>query len=292
MPVDVRTIAIPNGETIGYRERAGGEIPLVLLHGNLSSSKHLDLVFEYLDDRYRLYAVDMRGFGESSYITPIDGLEDFATDLEQFAAELGLDSFHLGGWSTGGAVAMVFAAENPTMVRELLLVDSVSTRGYPIYELDENGEPTDRLLTTKEEIAETPRVQMFESGDRERLKEAMWETMVYTHNTPEQDRYEEYIEDSFTQRNLLDVYHALVHFNISDEATERAEGSGIASDIEAPTAVLHGDRDLIIPPETGRQIVADIGDNAEFIALEDSGHSPFVDDLEQLLEKMTTFIEA
>lgn len=292
MSVSMQTIEIANGETIGYREREGGDVPVVLLHGNLTSSKHFDVVFESMDDTYKLYAMDMRGFGESSYETPIDGLEDFAEDVALFIEELGLESFHLGGWSTGGAVAMVYAADHPESVRKLVLIDPVSTRGWPVYALDENGEPTDELLTTREELAENPLVQVHESGDPDALKEAMWETFVYTHNAPEDDRYEEYIADSFTQRNLVDVFYGLVNFNISDEPTEASAGTGQATEIAAPTLVLRGDRDLVITEEMARTTVEDIGDNAELVVLTDCGHSPFIDDLDQLLDEVTGFLEA
>lgn len=292
MAATLRSVDIPNGETIGYREREGGDVPVVLLHGNLTSSKHFDVVLESMDDRYKLYAMDMRGFGASSYETPVDGLEDFADDVALFVDELGVESFHLGGWSTGGAVSMVYAARQPDRVRKLVLIDPVGTRGWPIYALDENGEPTDELLTTRDALAGNPLVQILESGDRDAMREGMWETFVYTHNQPEPDRYDAYLEDTFTQRNLVDVFYGLVHFNISDEPTEAADGSGIAADIGAPTLVLRGDRDLVITQEMVETTVADIGDNAELVVLEDCGHSPFVDDLDGLLSEVTGFLEA
>lgn len=124
------------------------------------------------------------------------------------------------------------------------------------------------------------------------MREGMWETFVYTHNQPESNRYDEYLEDTFTHRNLVDVFYGLVHFNISDEPTEAAEGSGLAADVEAPTIVLRGDRDLVISQEMIETTVADIGDNAELVGLEDCAHSPFVDDLDGLLSGVTGFLES
>lgn len=291
MAVAVKTVDIPNGETIGYRERAGGDIPVVLLHANLTSSKHFDVVFEAMDERYKLYAMDMRGFGASSYRTPIEGVADFAADVAAFADAVGLDSFHLAGWSTGGAVALAFAAAYPDRIRKLVLIAPVGTRGCPVYALDEHGEPTDQLLTTREELAERPLVQILESGDRDAMRENLWERFVYTHNKPDPERYEEYIEDSFTQRNLVDVDYALVHFNISDESTETAEGTGEVARIEAPTLILLGDRDSDLGEELAQTTVADIGNNADLVVLSDCGHSPFIDDLDQFLNEVTDFLE-
>jgi pimeloyl-ACP methyl ester carboxylesterase len=104
------TVEVPTGETIGCRHRPG-DAPVVLLHGNMTSSKHWDLVLESMDDDFDLYAVDLRGFGESSYREPIDGIDDFAADVAGFVDAVGLDRFHLVGWS--GAVDRI---EAPTLV--------------------------------------------------------------------------------------------------------------------------------------------------------------------------------
>lgn len=294
MDGQLRTVEIPSGETIGYRTREGGEIPVLLLHGNMTSSRHWDLVFEEMDQAYDLYAMDMRGFGASSYDEPIDSLADFAADVAAFVDEVGLDSFHLVGWSTGGGVAMEYAAAHPDRVRKMVLVSPASTRGYPIYRKNESGQPTDEPLTTREEIAADP-VQVapvqhaYETEDREALR-TIWNSLIYTQNQPEPERYEAYLDDMLTQRNLVDVDYALAHFNVSTEANEYGEGSGHVESIEAPTLVVRGERDLVISAEMAKETVDDLGDVAEFVELPDAGHSPFVDDLDAVLTEIERFL--
>jgi pimeloyl-ACP methyl ester carboxylesterase len=296
MTVELHSVEFPNGETIGYREREGGTIPLLLLHGNQTSSKHWDVLLEAMDPEYKLYAMDMRGFGTSSYETQVDSIADFASDVEMFVDELGLEEFHLMGWSTGGGVAMQFAADNPDRVRKLILMAPVSTRGYPIYKKDEHGDPTNQLLTTREEIAADP-VQVAPIAEAQQTNDgatmrAVWDQLIYTHNQPEPDRYDEYVEDMLTQRNLADVDYALAQFNISEERNGITEGTGSASEINVPTLVLRGERDLVITEAMVEETVADIGSNAELVVLDDCGHSPLIDDLDQLLHEVTAFIES
>ena len=45
----------------------------------------------------------------------------------------------------------------------------------------------------------------------------VWNLLIYTHNQPEPDSYEKYLDDMLTQRNFVDVNYALITFNISDE---------------------------------------------------------------------------
>ena len=95
-----------------------------------------------------------------------------------------------------------------------------------------------------------------------------------------------------TQRNLADVDYALARFNISAEHNGVTEGTGAASEIDVPTLVLRGERDLVITEAMVEETVADIGSNAELVVLDDCGHSPLIDDLEQLLAEVTAFLEA
>ena len=88
--VVLKEVAIQNGETIAYREREGGSQVVLLVHGNMTSSVHWDLVLENMDEKYKVYAIDLRGFGESSYNKPVHSIKDFSDDIREFADELGL----------------------------------------------------------------------------------------------------------------------------------------------------------------------------------------------------------
>lgn len=293
--VTVDTVELPNGETIGYRRRHGGEVPVVLLHSNITSSAHWDVLFERLDSRYALYAMDMRGFGNSSYRAPISSLEELADDVALFVDELGLETFHLVGWSTGGAVGMCVAADHPERVERLALIAPVPTRDYyPAYELDENGEPTETPVMSYEEMVRHPEVRAVadaqERGDAAFMKD-LWRDIAYTENGPDPERFDRYGEDMCTQRNYVDVEYAIAHFDISDGKSDITDGTGAAGDITAPTLVLRGERDLIITDEMVRVTAADIGANATVRELPNCGHSPLVDDPATLTADLTGFLE-
>ena len=137
----IKSVVIPNGETIYYRERSGGTKNVLLVHGNMNSSKHWDVVLENMDPKYKLYAIDQRGFGLSSYHQKIYSIKDLADDLKQFVEAIGLKDFSIVGWSLGGTVCMQYVADNPDACEKLILLASGSTRGYPLYESGENGMP-------------------------------------------------------------------------------------------------------------------------------------------------------
>ncbi len=106
-------------------------IPVVLLHGNLSTGRFFEHLFDGAPERYRLIAPDMRGFGDSEPL-PIDatrGLRDWADDAHALVEALGIERpVHLVGWSTGGAAIGAYALDRPAA--SLTFIDPVSPYGY------------------------------------------------------------------------------------------------------------------------------------------------------------------
>jgi pimeloyl-ACP methyl ester carboxylesterase len=106
-------------------------VPVVLVHGNLSTGRFYEHLMPGAPDGLRLLAPDMRSFGDTEHV-PIDatrGLRDWADDTAALLAALGVDRPpHLAGWSTGGAAIAAFAMERP--VTSLTFIDPVSPYGY------------------------------------------------------------------------------------------------------------------------------------------------------------------
>lgn len=288
----IKTVKLENGETLGYRERDGGEDVLLLIHGNMTSSKHWDLVLEAFPTNFKIYAIDLRGFGASTYHKPIETIKDFSDDVKQFVDALGLGDFTICGWSTGGAVAMQFTADYSDHVNKIILLASASTRGYPFYSVNAFGQQV--RLTKKEEYAKDftkaiPVLRAYQNKDKLFLRN-MWDLLIYNNNKPNSARYEEYLEDMLTQRNLVDVYQALNLFNISGFSNGINDGTNQAKRIGVPILVLWGENDLIVSEKMTKEIVEDLGENAKLRVLRNCGHSPLVDNLDQLMNEMVNFL--
>ncbi len=291
----LNAIELKNGETIGYRKTGEGSKVLVLIHGNMSTSKHWDTVMESMPEEYTTYAIDMRGFGISTYNTPVNSLRDFSEDIKLFADAMELKKFSLAGWSTGGGVVMYFAIDYPEYVEKLILVESVGIKGYSMLKKDETGQPIiGHYLKTKEEIAADPiQVVPILNAYKERNKEfikLVWDASIYTFNKPSEKRYDEYIDEILTQRNLVDIDYSLVHFNISHEHNGVIEGSGEVDKIQASTLIIQGKDDLVVPEEMGVGIFEGIGENAKLELLDNGGHAPMTDDLDRFMNIVLSFM--
>ncbi|HKB33944.1 MAG TPA: alpha/beta fold hydrolase [Candidatus Dormibacteraeota bacterium] len=112
-------------------------VPVVMIHGNLSTGRFYEHLMPGAPAGYRLIAPDMRGFGDTER-KPIDatrGLHDWADDTFSLVETLGITRpVHLVGWSTGGAAIANYAVDRP--VASLTFVDPVSPYGFGGVKLD------------------------------------------------------------------------------------------------------------------------------------------------------------
>ncbi len=119
---------------MAYLETGTGNIPLVLVHGNCSSSLFFQdfMLALVASGRYRILAPDMRGYGDTEAL-PVDatrGMRDWSDDLASFARALRLNRFHLFGWSLGGNIVMQYAIDYPGTLRSLTLQAPGSPYGF------------------------------------------------------------------------------------------------------------------------------------------------------------------
>ncbi|NWQ39084.1 alpha/beta hydrolase [Bacillus sp. EB106-08-02-XG196] len=292
--VTMKEVQLKNGETIAFREREGGEKKVLLIHGNMTSSKHWDLVLDNMSEEYKLYALDLRGFGKSSYNKLITSIKDFSDDVKLFVDAIDLKDFAIVGWSTGGAVAMQFAADHPGYCNKLILLASESTRGYPFDGKTSENEELRRFSSyedIKRDLIRTLPVQAAYDTNNVDLLKLIWNAVIYTKNQPEPDLYDEYVQDMRTQRNLAEVHHSNNTFNISHHHNGLVDGNGLVDQINVPVLVLRGDRDFVVNAEMTKELVDDLGPKAKFVELKDCGHSPLIDDLPQLLKEITNFLK-
>lgn len=281
--IKLKRITLPNGETLGYRHYAGGERVLVLVHGNLASSKFFAELIQALPDTFTVYAVDLRGSGTSTYNRPLDDLRDFAGDLKLFADALNLKTFDLLGWSMGGAVSLLFTSSYGYMVNRLFLVGAIPVSGYHSYALDEAGKRVkltnkQAILTdsTKQELARAAAI-----GDKD-FYYRLWDSAIYNVKKPEPEVFAVHVEETLLQRSMPEVYHLVAKFNMTGSFNGLSMGTEEIYKIQVPTIIAHGKDDLLVPADAAMFTQACIGEHAQLVIWDKCGHSPFVDRLDEL----------
>lgn len=288
-------IKLDNNETIAYRQ-SGDTGPIVLLvHGNMSSSVHWQVLMEKLEDDYQVYAMDLVGFGDSTYNRSLDSLHDFSKDVTKFIEKLNLEDVHLVGWSTGGGIVLETAADLPDTIKQVFLLDSVGLMGYPMFKKDENLQPIlSERIYKREDIAVDP-VQVipilnaYRNNDRDFIKMVLNMT-IYNLNQPNDEDYEIYLDAVFKQRNLVDVDVALANFNMTHQHNGVVEGSGRIDLVKAPVVIMHGDEDTTVPLSDSEYTHSILKDQSELVVFENVGHSVLTDDLDLLVDTLVNRI--
>ncbi len=100
-----------NGIELFY-ERAGEGRPLLMVHGNGEDHTIFDRAVGLLKKKYTCYAVDSRCHGRSSAFAELH-YEDMARDMIAFMEALDLEDVIFYGFSDGGIVGLLAAAECP-----------------------------------------------------------------------------------------------------------------------------------------------------------------------------------
>lgn len=118
---------------INVLEVAGRDgIPVLFVHGNVSSSLFWQPLMLTLPDRFRPIALDLRGFGDTDPV-PVDatrGVGDYADDVAAVVAALQLTQVHLVGWSMGGGVVLQYLRDAASTLASVTLVNPVSPFGF------------------------------------------------------------------------------------------------------------------------------------------------------------------
>ncbi|MET7418185.1 alpha/beta fold hydrolase [Dactylosporangium sp. NPDC005555] len=108
--------------------REGTGTPVLLLHGHAGTLEAWDPLAPLLAARHTVVRPDLRGYGGSSRETDEGwpALEhEMVLDCLALMHSLGHDSFAVVGRDLGGHVAARLAAEHPTKIDRLVVIDAV-----------------------------------------------------------------------------------------------------------------------------------------------------------------------
>jgi pimeloyl-ACP methyl ester carboxylesterase len=116
-------MASVNGAGLHYVSAGTAGSPILLVHGFPESWWAFHKVIPLLASRHRVFAVDLRGFGDSS---PADAEFDSATaaeDLHRLIAHLGVGPVHLAGQDISGGTVFRLAATHPEDVLSFTAIE-------------------------------------------------------------------------------------------------------------------------------------------------------------------------
>lgn len=105
-----------------YEETGDSSKSVIILHGWGRSHDDFASLTELLSSKYRVFSLDLPGFGQSREPDSVWGTNDYAELIENFIKAKRLDAVSLIGHSFGGRVSILVSSRNP--IEKVLLIDS------------------------------------------------------------------------------------------------------------------------------------------------------------------------
>ena len=280
-------------ETLAYLDEGQGAVVL-MIHGNMSSGVHFEPLISRLKDQFRCIAVDLRGFGDSTYNNRFDTLDELAEDVNLLLERLEIPSAYLVGWSNGGGVGLKLCALHPEKIKKFFDIEGASLKGYPLFVKDEKLQSTGKPYADKEHLATdplsvAPMIPVFEKKDAA-VMGAVWDATIYTVGKPSKEDGERWIAETLKQRNLVDLDWALASLNMSDEFTPYGAGDGSIHQVTCPVALTMGEKDIVVPSYMVMENFNALP-NAKLLPYENCGHSPMVDCPDRLAADVKEFFQ-
>jgi pimeloyl-ACP methyl ester carboxylesterase len=100
---------------------------ILFIHGWLGSWRYWIPVMQALSTRYRTYAIDLWGYGDSGKKSAKYGIDKQVELIGRFMDHLGVAKLALVGHGLGGTVALNFAAQHPELVARLMTINTPLT---------------------------------------------------------------------------------------------------------------------------------------------------------------------
>lgn len=264
-------IAKVNDINIYYEAHGEGET-LVLIMGYTSSSAEWFLSTPILSKEYRVIIFDNRGTGRSDKPDIPYTIDMMADDAVGLLDAIGIDAAHICGVSMGGFITQNIALRYPERVNSLVLA---CTHCGGTHRIAADAEVMEHLFNPEDAQELTP-----EENSRVRLS-FMYSQQFIDNNSG--------LIDQVAVKRM--EYPIPTHGEIRQkEAITGYETYDRLPEISAPTLVITGDADKIIPVENSK-LLADRIPDAELVILKDVGHGFFIEAADEFNKTILDFLK-
>ncbi len=240
---------------IHFIRQGGGRKKVVFIHGNMGSVRWWQPAMKILADSLDMTAVDLRGFGSSPDGAEDVTLADHAADIYRIIEMLAFSPVTLVGHSLGGAVAMQLAADYPSIVEKMALIDSAPLGG--MHDIDY------QLLQA---VCSNPDLLVAS------LKGIMAAC----------------VDEAYFAALAQDALRGAAAVIPNTRALEKADFSAGAARFGKPVLVVHGERDIVVPVAEAEKLAAAY--QGQLTVLAGVGHNPQVENTPEFCRILLDFV--
>ena len=255
---------VENQGTKIYWDEEGRGSPILLIMGLGYASAMWHRMRPLLSRNFRTIAFDNRGVGLSDVPPGPYSIATMASDAAAVLDAAGIDRAHVFGVSMGGMIAQEFALQYPAKTRSLILGCTAA------------GGPT--AVRAESKVAD---VLFARDMTPEQAREAIL-PYIYDAATPR----EKIDEDTAVRQRWLPTpagYLAQLQAVLAFESYSRIDR------IAAPTLLIHGKSDALVPPANGELIASRIP-GARLVLLDQASHLFLTDQTEAAHKAILDFL--
>lgn len=288
-PFDSGWLDVGDGHRLWY-EQCGvpSGLPVVFLHGGPGSgcsARHRQLFDPQL---FRVVLFDQRGCGRSLPRGQLESntTDDLVADIDRLREHLGIDRWLVTGGSWGSSLAIAYCATHlasclGALLRGVFLtgkndvdaffLEAGRLRPEAWRDLAEGVPSAQRAWIAESYIgaASSSDVQIAGPAVRRWMQ---WEAAL---TAPSDGRVALPILDDEALAAAIDKYRVQAHYLAHDCFLGEACLLALAAKMQRlPTAILHGQEDLVCRPDNARRL-HDVLPGSRLVLVEGAGHSPF-----------------
>ena len=255
-----------NGQTLYYEEHGEGE-PLLCVMGLAADVLAWTLQVPAFSARHRTIFHDNRDAGRSSRADGPYEIADMARDTLALADALELDTFHLLGYSMGGAIAQEVACQAPERIRTLTLSVTFASGGAWARSLSESWGTRVHKLSHEEHIDELLLLNHSEAFFENADAVAYMRGMMLENPHPQEP-------DAFCRQLAASSLH---------DARDRLQA------LSLPVHVIGAERDILVPVWKSKEL-AELIPDAKLTLLEGAPHGALIEQAERFNEAVLEFV--
>ena len=254
-------LSLPNGRFAYVRQGRGS--PVLLLHGLGSSLLDWQPQIEHLAQHCEVFAMDVRGHGQSEPLRAPVSMAELAADVADFIRAMDIAPCTLVGISMGGMLTFQLLADQPALVRAAVVVNSAPS--FPLDSWKIRVQVWLRLGLVR--LLGLPALARMLAGK--------------LFPKPEQQALRDLVAERIAGNDPTSYLHAM-------RAIPGWSALPAAGQAEVPLLVVSGDRDYT-PVDYKRAYLAQLR-NARLEVIEDSGHATPLDQPQRLNQLLQAFI--
>lgn len=257
-------LLLKNGSSIAYVESGNPNgPPILLIHGYTDNARSWSLMTPYLNQKYRIISMDLRGHGKSSKPACCYTLQDMSYDAKLLLDKLNIKKAIIVGHSLGSLVTQVLAERFPNQVSKVVLISSTSSTSRI-------SDPSGWLAT--------------EIGKLHQPIDPNSQFMLDWYTNPN-DVNAEFLEK---ERNESAAVPVNVWRSILIEIQTNEFGRQL-NFLHAPVLVLHGSKDPLFDEKDQENLKLGLP-SAQFIEFPNHGHNIMWEEPKAVAEAINNFI--